>query len=25
VTGEFSPGDGATAFPVIAGWVPPAP
>jgi hypothetical protein len=25
VTGEFSPGGGATAFPVIAGWVPPAP
>ena len=25
VTGEFSPGGGATAFPVIAGWAPPPP
>jgi hypothetical protein len=25
VTGEFSPGGGATGFPLIAGWAPPAP
>ncbi len=25
VTSEFSPGGGAAAFPVIAGWAPPAP
>ena len=25
VTAEFSPGGGATVFPVIAGWAPPAP